>query len=86
MRDGDKLELIEWEDITGIDRWVSKDYAKSESPVICISVGWLISETDTCIWLVGTKHQSNDSLVNNVTIIMKSVIIHRTLLRRGKTV
>ena len=82
MKDGDRLELVEWEDITSIDRWVSRAYVKAEEPLICLSVGWVIKETDAHLWLSCTKHMDTEGLVTNTFIIMKSVIIHRTLLRR----
>lgn len=73
-----KLNKIYWRDISGLsDRWMDKEELIEEAQKAfnteCITVGWVIHETDDYLLVSATTDQ--DGEYHDASMIMKSVIL-----------
>jgi hypothetical protein len=70
---------IEWEDAASNDGWISKE--EDTSPVIIVSRGWLVRETDTYITIANSIHKFSDQQVGGTQTVPLGMIKSRRELK-----
>jgi len=77
------LVILEWHDAVTEGGWVSsKDY--EPKTVLVTSVGWLLSETDHHISIIGSYNSEKD--FSDITTVPKQWLIKQKILRGNKLV
>ena len=68
------LVLIEWYDITGVERpWVPVEEAHEIDPALVQTVGWLYHKDDHVVRIAGSRHTDPETY-GNINIIPRGCI------------
>jgi len=54
------LIIVEWEDTSGSNVWVSEEVAKATEPIHCTTVGWKIELTPQKLVICASKSDGGD--------------------------
>lgn len=79
-----KFVLCHWLDINSDASWMSLEKAKSSTPTICVSTGWLIrADKDVHILAADMNFEDDGTLadVGNVTTIPTMNVIKKKVLK-----
>lgn len=69
-----QLYVVQWQDIQSDATWHQGALEKAE-PAICVTVGWLVLESDKKLVLADSKAQ--DGEWGGLTVIPKGVVVNR---------
>jgi len=76
------LVLIEWYDITGVERpWVPVEEAHELDPVVVQTVGWLYHKDDHVVRIASSKHTDPETL-GNINVIPRGCIVSMRCLEQ----
>lgn len=74
------LVLIEWYDITGVERpWLPAEEAIELDPVIVQTVGWLYNKDDHCVRIAASRH-TDPNTYGNINVIPRGCIVNMRCL------
>ena len=77
------LVYIEWVDHIGDHAWTHEGDIKNK-PYSCNSVGWLFRRDKTCITIVGSLCDDNDTLGNYQTILCSCITKFQILTKKTR--
>ena len=75
---------IEWDDSTDVVRWYTRDDLTQFDVKHCVSVGYLLHESDTALYIVQSDdrdEEESDRHFNNTMIIPKVSVTKREVIR-----
>lgn len=70
------LLLVQWEDHSEDPRWQTVTEVSGHEPIICTTIGWLVSENRKTIKLCNSIIEADDT-VGGTSMILKKNIVSR---------
>ncbi len=80
MTKRDRIEIVDWEDITSRGSWNTPEYHAEAGLLLCQSVGFVLAETRKTLVLYQNRHAMGTTIADSITI-PKSCIRKRRRIR-----
>lgn len=73
------MVLVRWMDIVSFDgAWASGDDAAELKPSLMLTLGWLVSESESHITLAGSRCDDDDDTLGDLNAIPRGCIVSTT--------